>query len=96
MDILFSFYNVINLCGKMPIQSESITDAIEKLFKTKIDERGRIYIPRPVRQRFSIKLGEKLYIKIENGYFSIYTATAINKLQLTGNPTGDKHDFQTR
>jgi len=63
MDILISFYNVINLCGKMPIQSESITDAIEKLFKIKIDERGRIYIPCPVRQRFSIKLGEKLYLK---------------------------------
>lgn len=64
----------------MPIERENITNIIEKFFQTRIDERGRIYIPQSVRERFSIKLGERLYIKIENDHFSIYTATTIKKL----------------
>jgi len=64
----------------MPTEWETLIDIIEKFLKTKIDERGRIYVPRSVRQRFSIKLGERLYIKLENNHFSIYTTTAIKKI----------------
>lgn len=67
----------------MPIEREDVTDILEKFFKTKIDERGRIYIPQSVRQGLSIKLGERLYIKLENNHFSVYNTTAIKKLQLT-------------
>lgn len=65
----------------MPVIRESITEIMEQFFKVKIDNRGRIYIPKSVRQRFSMKLGEKLYMKIESDCVSIYTATAVNKLQ---------------
>jgi predicted adenylyl cyclase CyaB len=67
----------------MPIDRETLTGFIEKLLKINIDERGRIYIPRAVREKFSIKLGERLYIKIEDNHFSIYTPAAVNRLQLT-------------
>ncbi|MDH5448136.1 MAG: AbrB/MazE/SpoVT family DNA-binding domain-containing protein [Candidatus Bathyarchaeota archaeon] len=77
----------------MPVKRENIMEIIENFFKTKIDERGRIYIPKSVRQRFSIKLGERLYIKLENNHFSIYTATAIKKLQLTRKLSGKENVF---
>lgn len=93
MDIFISHSALINPCGKMPIERETVTGIIENLLKTRIDERGRIYIPKPVRERFLIELGERLYIKIEGNHFSIYTPAAINRLQLTRNTVGEEHGF---
>lgn len=52
------------------------------LFKSTLDDRGRIYIPKSVRERFSIKLGDTIYIETNEESFSVYTRRAIEK-QLT-------------
>lgn len=78
----------------MPIQRETLAGVIEKLLKINIDERGRIYIPQAVRDRFSIKLGERLYMKIEDNHFGIYTPVAINRLQLTRLIAGEDDGVQ--
>jgi len=56
-----------------------ILEALEKLCKTRLDERGRIYVPKVVRERLQIKLGDRIYIKIENDHFAVYTTKTIKK-----------------
>lgn len=63
------------------MKREDIAEILERFFKTRIDERGRIYLPQPVRQRFSIKPDETVYIRIESDHLSIYTALALRKMQ---------------
>jgi AbrB family looped-hinge helix DNA binding protein len=72
----------INLCGNMPVTRESLTDAVrilENLFKTSLDGRGRLYLPKEVRDRLSIKEGDKIYIKVENNSLALYTTKMIQK-----------------
>lgn len=62
---------------------------LETFFKTNVDYRGRIYIPKKVRSILQINKGETVYIKIdkERGYFKVYTTKAlrlqINEKELT-------------
>lgn len=66
----------------MPIQREDINyvvKVLEKFFKTTLDERGRIYVPKEIRNRLSIKLGAKIYIKIQGDHLILYTTRAIRK-----------------
>jgi len=56
-----------------------ILEALEKLYKARLDERGRVYIPKVVRERLQIKLGDRIYIKIENDHFSVYTTRSVKK-----------------
>lgn len=56
-----------------------ILEALEKLCVVKLDERGRVYIPKAVRERLQMKLGDRIYIKVENDHITIYTAYAIRK-----------------
>ncbi|KPV61461.1 MAG: SpoVT / AbrB like domain protein [Candidatus Bathyarchaeota archaeon BA1] len=57
----------------------SVVEVLEKLVKTKLDERGRIYIPKEVRERLFIKQGDILYIELEGDCFTVYTGKAIVK-----------------
>lgn len=66
----------------MPVKRESLNLVIkmlEVLFKTTLDARGRIYLPKEVRDRLSIKEGDKIYIKMEKGCLVLYTARMIKK-----------------
>jgi AbrB family looped-hinge helix DNA binding protein len=66
----------------MPVTRESLTDAVrilENLFKTSLDGRGRLYLPKEVRDRLSIKEGDKIYIKVENNSLALYTTKMIQK-----------------
>jgi len=67
--------------GKHPLNGKriNIIELLDKLFKSKLDDRGRIYIPKPVRERLFIKPGDKMYIKIEEGSFLVLTTKAIKK-----------------
>jgi len=56
-----------------------ILEVLEKLCKARLDDRGRIYIPKVVRERLQIKLGERIYIKMENDHFTVYTTRVIKK-----------------
>jgi AbrB family looped-hinge helix DNA binding protein len=56
-----------------------ILAALEKFRVARLDERGRIYVPKPIREKLQIKLGDKVYIKIENNHFAVYTSNAIKK-----------------
>jgi len=57
-----------------------LLEALEKFRPVRIDERGRIYIPKAVRERLQIKLGDKVYIKTENDYFAVHTTRSVKKL----------------
>jgi AbrB family looped-hinge helix DNA binding protein len=57
----------------------SIIELLDKLFKSKLDERGRMYIPKIVRERLSLKPGDKIYIRIEDEAFIVFTLEAIQK-----------------
>ena len=57
-----------------------ILEELEKLWKTRLDERGRIYIPKMVRETLQIKLGERIYVKLENDHFNVYTSKSIKSL----------------
>jgi len=56
-----------------------ILEALETLYKARLDERGRIYIPKVVREGLQINLGDRIYIKIENDHFTVYTTRAVKK-----------------
>ncbi len=57
----------------------NIIEILDKLFKSKLDERGRIYIPKLVREKLSLKPNDKIYIKIEDESFIVLTTKAIKK-----------------
>jgi AbrB family looped-hinge helix DNA binding protein len=57
----------------------NLIEALETFFKTTVDYRGRIYIPKQVRKKLLIKEGEKVYIKVENDHLKVYTAKAIHE-----------------
>lgn len=66
----------------MPIQREDINyvvEMLEKSFKTTLDERGRIYMPKEIRKKLPIKRGDKIYIKIQGDHLILYTTRAIRK-----------------
>ena len=66
----------------MPVTRESLTDAVrmlENLFKTSLDGRGRLYLPKEVRDRLSIKEGDKIYVKVGSNRLVLYTAKMIEK-----------------
>jgi len=69
--------------GKHPFSGKNeladILETLETLCKARLDERGRIYIPKVVRERLQIKLGDRIYIKIENDQFTVYTTRSIKK-----------------
>jgi len=52
---------------------------LKNLMKTTIDERGRIYIPKTIRQKLSIKSGDQLFLLMENDHFIVYTVEALAK-----------------
>ena len=82
MDRLILEGKQINLCGNMSVKRENLTHIIkmlENLFKTTLDYRGRIYLPKVVRDRLSIKEGDKIYIKVENSHLILYTTKMIEK-----------------
>ena len=67
--------------GKEPLSGNriSIIELLDKLFKSKLDERGRIYIPKTVREKLSLKPGDKIYIKIEDESFIVLTIKSVKK-----------------
>jgi len=53
----------------MPIQLEDINyvvEMLEKFFKTTLDERGRIYVPKEIRKKLPIKRGDKFFFFIDS------------------------------
>lgn len=56
-----------------------ILETLETLRIAKLDERGRIYIPKAAREQLQIKLGDKIYIKIEKEHLVLYTTSALRK-----------------
>lgn len=56
-------------------RKKDMTDIAEKLVKAKIDNRGRIYIPIYVRRKLSMKLGDRLLIRIEEDHLKIHPKT---------------------
>jgi len=68
-----------------------ILEALEKLWKTRLDERGRIYIPKEVRETLQITLGERIYVKLENDHFNVYTSKSIKRLLKENNELRENH-----
>ena len=58
-------------------------EMLESYFKSKVDSRGRIYIPKEAREKLSIKKGDKIYLKIQNDYLIVLTSKATNMNKFT-------------
>jgi len=56
-----------------------IFEDLEKVCIAKLDERGRIYLPKIVRETLRMKLGDKVYIKMVDDHIAVYTAHAVRK-----------------
>ncbi len=56
-----------------------IFEDLEKVYIARIDERGRIYLPKIVRERLQMKFGDKLYVKMLDDHIAVYTAHAVRK-----------------
>ncbi|MHA1245558.1 MAG: AbrB/MazE/SpoVT family DNA-binding domain-containing protein [Candidatus Heimdallarchaeota archaeon] len=46
-----------------------------------VDTKGRILIPKEIRQRLKIKPGSRLFLKIENGRLVLLKATSLSDFQ---------------
>ncbi len=59
----------------------SVLELLEKFFKSRLDARGRIYLPKEVRERFRIKEGDRIYIELESegNRLILYTARMIEE-----------------
>ena len=53
-------------------------EILESFFKSKVDSRGRIYLPKGAREKLSIKKGDKIYLKIQNDCIIVLTLKAVN------------------
>lgn len=60
--------------------TNNMVEVLEKLFKTRLDERGRIYLPKTVRAKLQINEGDKIYLIIENNHFTVYPAKELKPL----------------
>lgn len=60
-------------------KTKKIITLIENSIKTTIDERGRLYIPKRVRQKLLITSNEQLFIIVKDGYFIVYTSNGLIK-----------------
>jgi len=56
-----------------------VLEILEKLFKSKLDERGRIYIPKTIQEGLLMKKGDRIYIEAKSDHFIVYTTRAIKK-----------------
>jgi AbrB family looped-hinge helix DNA binding protein len=56
-----------------------IFEDLEKVYIARLDERGRIYLPKVVRERLQMKFGDKLYVKILDDHIAVYTIHAVRK-----------------
>jgi AbrB family looped-hinge helix DNA binding protein len=56
-----------------------IFEDLEKVYIARLDERGRIYLPKAVRERLQMKFGDKLCVKILDDHIAVYTAHAIKR-----------------
>lgn len=75
----------ISFLGMSPFHGNSmkgILEVLESLFKTRLDERGRIYIPKSIREKLSMKEDDRVYLKIEGDRLVLHTTRSI-KRQLT-------------
>lgn len=50
---------------------------LESFFRSKVDSRGRIYLPKEAREKLSVKAGDRIYLKIEDDYIIVLTLKAI-------------------
>lgn len=56
-----------------------IFEDLENVCIARVDERGRIYLPKLVRERLRIEFGDKVYIKLLDDHITVYTAKAVRK-----------------
>lgn len=50
---------------------------LESFFRSKVDSRGRIYLPKEAREKLSIKTGDKIYLRIQNDCIIVLTSKAV-------------------
>lgn len=56
-----------------------IFEDLEKVYIARLDERGRIYLPKAVRERLQMEFGDKLCVKILDDHIAVYTARAVRR-----------------
>jgi len=67
--------------------SNSIEEILSKFAKTRVDDRGRIYVPKAFRERLAIKEEDEVYIKLEEDHLKVYTAKFLRREAYTKHKT---------
>jgi AbrB family looped-hinge helix DNA binding protein len=63
-------------------RTNRIISLLEDSIKTTIDKRGRIYIPKKIRETLSIECGTHLFLVVQEDHILVYTpSTLANKIQ---------------
>ncbi|WP_371806151.1 AbrB/MazE/SpoVT family DNA-binding domain-containing protein [Candidatus Lokiarchaeum ossiferum] len=57
-----------------------IIDILKNSIKTTIDERGRIYIPKMVREQYNLVSNDELFILLHKDCFYIYSSQNLENL----------------
>ena len=60
-------------------RGDRLTEILMKYLRIKVDDRGRIYIPKHVRKKFLIKEGDVVYVTIDEEGFKVRTTSAVAK-----------------
>ena len=54
-------------------------EILEKFVRTRMDDRGRVYIPKQIRRKLRLKEGDVLYITFEGDTIRLLTVSTIKK-----------------
>ena len=57
----------------------NFVDMIKKSVRVSVDDYGRIYIPKWVRNKLNLKKNEDLYMIVEQDFFYVYKSVGIEK-----------------
>jgi AbrB family looped-hinge helix DNA binding protein len=56
-----------------------IFEDLDKVYIARLDERGRIYLPKVLRERLQMRFGDKLCVKVLDDHIAVYTTNAVRK-----------------
>ena len=63
----------------MKKQTNLLEEVLGNYIPTRLDDRGRIYIPKKMRRKLCIKEGDILYVILEQDKLKILTVSSIKK-----------------
>jgi len=60
-------------------ETNLLEEILEKYIRTRMDYRGRIYIPKKTRRKLGIREGDVLYVTLEENQLKVVTSSSLRK-----------------